>query len=121
MTTTNMMILTDSKKLERIQNNSQPFSTVDMDYHYDNLSEKLNLLTLHMRSRHSDALLLINIFSGTIYCPSVLEAVGNRVPTRNVTLPYSVTSPATTLQLDAFLLLMEFVNLQIFLETRVEI
>jgi hypothetical protein len=78
-------------------------------------------MTLHIRRRHSDVLFLINMFSGSVCSPSVLETVGIRVPTRNVTLQYSVTSPATTLQLDVSPLLVEFLNLQIFSETRVEI
>jgi hypothetical protein len=55
----------------------------DVEYHYDNILEKFNLQTLHIRRRHFDALFLINAFSGTKYCPSVLETVGIRVPTRN--------------------------------------
>jgi hypothetical protein len=55
-----------------------------MEDHYDNLLERLNSLTLHKRRRHFDALLLINVFSGTKFCPSVLEIVGLRVPTRNI-------------------------------------
>jgi hypothetical protein len=54
-----------------------------MGYNYDNLLEKIHLLTLHNRCRHFDALFLINVFSGTNCCPSVLEMVGLRVPTRN--------------------------------------
>jgi hypothetical protein len=36
-----------------------------MEYHYDNILEKLNLQTLHISRRHVDALFLINVFSGT--------------------------------------------------------
>jgi hypothetical protein len=56
----------------------------DIEYHYDITLEKLNLQTLHIRRRHIDALFLINSFCGTKYCPSVLETVGLRVPTRNI-------------------------------------
>jgi hypothetical protein len=56
----------------------------DIEYHYDIILEKLNLQTLHIRRRHIDALFLINAFCGTKYCPSVLETVGLRVPTRNI-------------------------------------
>jgi hypothetical protein len=56
----------------------------DVEYHYDNILEKLHLQTLHIRRRHFDALSLINAFSGTKYCPSLLETVGIRVTTRNI-------------------------------------
>jgi hypothetical protein len=56
----------------------------DVEYHYDIIFKKVNLETLHMRRRHFDALFLINAFFGTKYCPSVLETVGLRVPTRNI-------------------------------------
>jgi hypothetical protein len=76
--------------------------------------------TLHIRRRHYDALFLINVFSGTKHCPSVLETGGIRVPTRNVvSLASSVVSSATVLQLDMYLLQMQFVNLQIFLASHI--
>jgi hypothetical protein len=87
-----------------------------VEYHYDNILEKLNMQTLHIRRRHFDALFLINVFSGTKCCPSVLETsafvflLGTYV-----TLPSSVVPSATALQLDVFLLQMQFVNLQILL------
>jgi hypothetical protein len=56
----------------------------DIQYNYDNLPEKLNFQTLHIRRRHSDALFLINLFSGAKYCSSVLSTVGIRVPARNI-------------------------------------
>jgi hypothetical protein len=56
----------------------------NVEYHYVNILEKLNLQTLHIRRRHFVALFLIHAFSGTKYCPSVLETVGIRVPTRNI-------------------------------------
>jgi hypothetical protein len=55
-----------------------------MEYHYDHLLETLILLTVHNRCPHINALFLINIFSGTKCCSSVLETVGLRVPTRNM-------------------------------------
>jgi hypothetical protein len=80
--------LTDSKNLKTYKENLQPFATLDffqdVEYHYDNILEKLNLQTLHIRRRHFDALFLINAFSGTKYCSSVLETVGIRVPTRSI-------------------------------------
>jgi hypothetical protein len=72
----------------------------------------LLLQTLHIRRRHIDALLLINAFCGTKYCPSVLETVGLRVPTRNIVIsPRSVAPSATALQQDLYLLPMQFLNL----------
>jgi hypothetical protein len=93
----------------------------DTQSHYDILLEKLDLRTLciRRRRRHYDALLSINVYSGARYCPSLLETLGFRVPARNiVTLPCSVTPPATALRLDVLLLLIQFVNRQTFLETQ---
>jgi hypothetical protein len=69
--------------------------------------EKLNLQTLHIRRRHFDALFLINVFNGTKHCPSALETVGIRV-----ILTRSVAASATVIQLDVFLLHMQFVRLR---------
>jgi hypothetical protein len=90
-------------------------------YHYNNILEKLSLQTLHIRRRHFDALFLIHVLCGTKYYPSVLEAAGIRVPpTRNIcNLPRSVNPSATVLQQDVYLLQMQFVNVQIFLVSRV--
>jgi hypothetical protein len=80
--------ITDSNKLERVQRKfaalCQKRFFPDVEYHYDNVLGKLNLQTLHIRRRHFDAVFLINVFSGTKQCPSVLETVGIRVPTRNI-------------------------------------
>jgi hypothetical protein len=72
-------------KLERVQRKftalcHKRFSQA-VEYHYGNILEKLNPQTLR---RHFDALFLLNIFSGTKHCPSVLETVGIRVPSRNI-------------------------------------
>jgi hypothetical protein len=84
----NSVTITDSNKLERVQ---RKFAALchkrffqDVEYHYDNILERLNLGTLHIRRRHFNALFLINAFSGTKHCPSVLETVSIRVPTRNI-------------------------------------
>jgi hypothetical protein len=84
----NSVTNTDSNKLERVQ---RKFAALcherffqDVEYHYENTLQQLNLQTLHIERRHFNALLLINVFSGTKYCPSVLETVGIRVPTRNI-------------------------------------
>jgi hypothetical protein len=42
------------------------------------------LQTLHIRRRHSGALFGINVYNDAKYCPSLLETVGIRVPTRNI-------------------------------------
>jgi hypothetical protein len=90
-----------------------------VEYHYDKLLERLNLPTLHNRRRHFDALFLINVFNGTKYCPSALETDGIHVPTRNIrNFACSLALLATALQLDVFQRLMQFVNVQIFLESR---
>jgi hypothetical protein len=102
----NAVTITDSNKLECIQRKfaalcHNRFLFPDVEYHYGNILEKLNLQTLHIRRRHFDALFLINVFSGTKHCPPTLEIVGIRVPTRNMR---SVAPSATALQLDVFLL-----------------
>jgi hypothetical protein len=80
--------ITDSNKLEGVQ---RIFSThchkrffQYVEYHYDNILEKLNLQTLHIRRRHIDALCLINIFSFTKHCPFVPETLGILVSPRNI-------------------------------------
>jgi hypothetical protein len=83
----NSVTATDSNKLERVQKKCCPLPQkifYDIEYHYDITLEQLNLQTLHVRRRHIDALFSINAFCGTKYCPSVLETVGLRVPTRNI-------------------------------------
>jgi hypothetical protein len=57
---------------------------LEEEENYDNLLEIFNLLTLHNRRRHFDALVLINVFSGAKCCPSVFETVAIRVPVRNI-------------------------------------
>jgi hypothetical protein len=101
--------------------NSQLFATVDFFkmQNTTNLLEKLNLLILQIRHCHFDALFIINVFSGAKCCPSVLKAVGICVLGASITLPCSVASLATALQLDMFMLQMQFVNLQMSLETQV--
>jgi hypothetical protein len=92
----------------------------DVEYHYDRILERLNLLTLDIRRRHFDALFLINVFRGAKCCPCVLETVGlGFLLGTYVTLPRSLAPAATALQLDVFLLLIQFVNTQIFLITHV--
>jgi hypothetical protein len=45
----------------------------DVHCHYVNLSELLNIQTLHIRSRHLNVLLSINIYNGPKFCLSILE------------------------------------------------
>jgi hypothetical protein len=86
----NSVTITDSNKLERLQRKFAAHFCKrffqDVEYHYDNtrILEILNLQTLHIRRGHFDALLSINIFSGTKHCPSVVETVGFCVPTLNI-------------------------------------
>jgi hypothetical protein len=82
----NSVTTTDDNKLERIQ---QKFSALcynpfllHVHYSYAKALEYLKLHTLRKRRYHLDALLLIQDYRGLKYCPSVLEAVGLRVPTR---------------------------------------
>jgi hypothetical protein len=99
----NSVTVTYSNKLECIQGK---FASLchnrifeDVEYHCDNILEKLNLQTLHIRHHHYDPLFLINVFSSIKCCPSVLETVGICVPTQNTqfyhiqlllhTLPFS--------------------------------
>jgi hypothetical protein len=113
----NSVTITDSNKLERIQRQfaalCQNRCSQDIQYQYDSLLEKLNLLTVHIGRRHSDAVFLMNVFNGAKCRPSRLETVAFVFPLGTyLTLPYSVAPPATALQLDMFLL-------QISLETQV--
>jgi hypothetical protein len=86
----NSVTTTDSNELESMQ---RKFAALcynrffqDVEYYCEStgILEKLNLLTLHNRRRHFDALFLINVISDVKYSPSVLERVGIRVPTRNI-------------------------------------
>jgi hypothetical protein len=54
------------------------------DYKYEDILVRLNLLTLHLRRRHLDALFLINFFKGKISCSSAFDTVSLRIPTRSV-------------------------------------
>jgi hypothetical protein len=51
-------------------------------YSYAKALEYLKLHTLRKRRYHLDALFLTQTYRGLKYCPSLLEAVGLRVPTR---------------------------------------
>jgi hypothetical protein len=75
----------------------------DMRYHYDNVLDRLNLLTLH-------ALFLINVFNGTKFCPSVLETAFGFLLGTFVTLTRSLALSQCP-QLDVFQPQMQFVNI----------
>jgi hypothetical protein len=51
---------------------------------YDDILDRLNFLPFHVRRRHLDAVFLINAFKGNIACPSILDSVGLRNPSRSV-------------------------------------
>jgi hypothetical protein len=112
----NSITNTYSSKLEHIQRkfaalcHSRFFQ--DVDYHYINILDKLNLHTLHVKRRHTDALFLINVFRGTKFCPldSKQSACVFLLGTSE-NFPRSVVLPATVLQPGVFLLQIQFVNL----------
>jgi hypothetical protein len=96
------------------------WSFQDVEYHYETILGKLNLQTLYVRSSSLRCPAFNNVFTGIKYCFSGLEPVGISVPTRTyVTLRCPAAPSPTALQLDVFLLLMQFVNAQIFLITPV--
>jgi hypothetical protein len=53
-------------------------------YSYANALEYLKLHSLRIRRHQLDALFLIQVYLGSKLCPSVLETVGLRVPTRHL-------------------------------------
>jgi hypothetical protein len=55
-----------------------------MEYHYDNLYDRLNLMTLHAMSHNIYALFLLNVFSGTKHFPSFLDIESLRIPTQSI-------------------------------------
>jgi hypothetical protein len=79
---------TDASKLERIQ---QRFTALcfyrffpQVHYCYTLALQELNLHTLRMRRQRVDAVFLTKVYSGSKFCPSVLETVGLRVPPRRI-------------------------------------
>jgi hypothetical protein len=82
----NSMTSTDASKLERIQ---QRFAALcfyrffPQDC-YTLALQELNLHTLSMRRHHLDAVFLTQVYSGSKFCPSVLETVGLPVPARRI-------------------------------------
>jgi hypothetical protein len=84
----NSMTSNDASKLERIQ---QRFAALcfyrffsQVRYCYTLALQELNLHTLRMRRHRLDAVFLTQVYSGSKFCPSVLETVGPRVPPRRI-------------------------------------
>jgi hypothetical protein len=108
----NSVTTTDSNKLEGVQ---RKFAALchkrflqDMEYHYDNILEKVNLPTLHMRRRHIDALFIINAFCAPL---SWKQSVFVFQHGTYVISPHSVAPSATALQHAVYLLQMQSLNL----------
>jgi hypothetical protein len=81
----------DSAKLERIQRKSAALcyarffnNASTSTCRYENFLTGLNLLPLHMSRRHLDAVFIINAFKCNIDCPSILDSVILRSPSRSV-------------------------------------
>jgi hypothetical protein len=86
----NNLSLTDSNKLANMQRKFAVlcyylFFQADILLNYNLILNYLNFRTLYSIRRHLDALFLINVFKGKINCPSILDTVGVRVPTRKIT------------------------------------
>jgi hypothetical protein len=76
----NSITSTDASKLERIQRkfvslcHRRFFS--HLPYSYTNVLNYLKFHTLHDHRCHCDILFLLNVFSGSKFCPTLLETVG---------------------------------------------
>jgi hypothetical protein len=114
----NSVTITDSNKVERIQRKFAAPCHIrffqDVEYHYDNILDKLNLQTLHNRRRHFDALFLMSLVALNMVPLSWKQSAFVFLLGTYVTLPRSVAPSATVLQLEVFLLDMQFVNILIF-------
>jgi hypothetical protein len=87
----NSISSTDSTKLEIIQ---RKFAALCYTRFFNNASTstrryqdilvELHLLPLHVRRGHLDAVSLINALKGNIACPSVLDSVSLRSPSRSI-------------------------------------
>jgi hypothetical protein len=86
----NSIAPTDAKKLERIQRKvlalcyNRFLSPDSNGYSYANDLQVLNLRTLHERKHQLDAIFVINVFLGFKSCPSTMDIIGLREPTRNL-------------------------------------
>jgi hypothetical protein len=104
------------------EENLEPFGTVDffkiLNDHYDNLFGKLRLLTLYIRRRHSGVFTCNKRFVMAInVAPSSRQTEFVFLLGTYTTLSRSVVRTTTALQTDVFLLVIQFVHLEIFLET----
>jgi hypothetical protein len=84
----NSTTTTDSSKLEINPKNCcfmlhQIYNGV-CNYKYEDILFRLNLLTLQLRTRHLDALFLIDVFIGNICCSSILGSVSLRILSRSI-------------------------------------
>jgi hypothetical protein len=83
----NSITSADASKLGRIQRkfvslcHRRFFS--HLPYSYANVLSYLKFHTLSDGRCHLDALFLLNVFSGSKFCPTRLETVGLRVPNRS--------------------------------------
>jgi hypothetical protein len=86
----NSITSTDAKKLERIQSKfvalcyNRFLSRDSNGYIYSNALQVLNLRTLRDRRHQLDAIFVINVLLGSKSCPSTMDIIGLRVPTRNL-------------------------------------
>jgi hypothetical protein len=85
----------------------------EVEYHYDNILEKLNLQTRHLDALVSKMSLVALNIAPLSWKQSAFVFL--QWTYSYVTLPRSVAPSATVLQLDAYLLQIKFVNLQLFL------
>jgi hypothetical protein len=87
----NPVTFTDSNKLERVQRTFAALCHIrffqDVEYQYIEKIKFADTALGVVTSMH--CFYLINVFSGTKHCPSVLETVGIRVPTRNIRNPFN--------------------------------
>jgi hypothetical protein len=82
-------------------------------------SEQLNLHTLSKRRHHIDQLFHIQCYLGSTLCPSVLEAVGIRVPVRYIRdFSMFIVSSSSIFQLYALQMLMLFAGTLAYLEPK---
>ncbi|PNF35360.1 hypothetical protein B7P43_G02582 [Cryptotermes secundus] len=84
----NSITSTDGNKLERIQ---QKFTALCFKRCFSSSRlllrfcfRQLKLHTLHKRRYHLDALFLVQVYRGSVLCPSAFETFGLRVPVRYI-------------------------------------
>jgi hypothetical protein len=86
----NSITSTNANKLQRIQKKfvalcyNRFISPDSNGYSYANALQVLNLRNLHERRHQLDAIFAINVFLGSKPCPSTMDIIGLRIPTRNL-------------------------------------